>query len=159
MNHLKSVLPIILSLLFFISCGRNNNQNEESSDTFDIQDYIKAAESKVYISSSILKQKMQEEEITRQEEGNIRKLLVIYLNQLDPSTGILYDAFKQQKDQLHGLVILNTFEKLKELAAHLQETKSVLAVAPISDLSVNKDLNTTFDLISNLRTVLITSSR
>lgn len=296
MNHLKTTLPIILSLLIFVSCGSNKKPQEESTDTFDIQDYIKAAESidpdldhvdqvftildmveagyydvltndpysahsyktskavaaanlgvymadivyhlygesdesmfitfqaaqelakhigvqsefaswtienlegsmmkrdtitmlfnqlledskkysseeemvfihtafltgsfveKVYFTSSILKQKMQDDDITQDEEGNIRKLLVIYLNQLDPSTGILYDAFNQQKDQLQGLVILNTFEKLKELAAHLQETKSVLAVAPISELSVNKDLTTTFELISNLRTVLITPS-
>lgn len=296
MNYLKTTLPIILSLLLLISCGNNNKQQQESSDTFDIQDYIKAAESidpdldhvdqvfnildmvdagyfdvltndpysahsykssnavaaanlgiymadivyhlygdanesmfltfqaaqelakyigvqsefaswtienlegsmmkrdtitmlfnklladskkysseqemvfihtafltgsfveKVYITSNILKQKMQDEDITQEEEGNIRKLLVIYLNQLDPSTTILYDAFNQQKDQLQGLVILNTFEKLKELASHLQERKSALSVAPISELSANDDLTTTFELISNLRTVLITSS-
>lgn len=296
MKLLKSTFSILLSLLLFISCGNKKQQEEASSDTFDIQDYIKAAESidpdldrvdqvfnildmveagyydvltndpysahsykssnpvaaanlgiymadivyhlygeedqsmlitfqaaqelakyigiqsefgawtienlegtmmkrdtitmlfnqlladskkynserelvfihtafltgsfieKVYISSSLLKQKMQDEDISQDEEGNIRKLLVIYLNQLDPSTGILLDAFEQQKDQLEGLIILNTFAKLKELAGHLQETKSTLSVAPISELASNEELSTTFDLISELRTVLISST-
>ena len=33
------------------------------------------------------------EEKTQEDEGDIRELLVIYLNQLNPSTGVLYDAF------------------------------------------------------------------
>ena len=113
---------------------------------------------KVYITSNLLKQDMNDEEISKEEEGNIRELLVIYLNQLDPSTGILYDAFVKQQDQLEGLVVINTFERLKELAAHLKEIKPALAVAPISELASNEELATSFELISNLRTVLITST-
>ena len=112
---------------------------------------------KVFITGNLLKQKMNDEEISNEEEGNIRELLVIYLNQLDPSTGILYDAFVKQQDQLEGLVIINSFERLKELSAHLKEMKPALAVAPIGELASNEDLATSFELISKLRTVLITS--
>ncbi len=113
---------------------------------------------KVYFSSNLLKQKFNDEDYSKEEEGDIRKLLVIYMNQLDPSSSILYRAFEQQKDQLTGLAILNSFESLKELASHLKEMKSTLAIAPISELVTNEDLATSFDLISNLRTALVSAS-
>ena len=97
--------------------------------------------------------------MTQEQEGDIRELLVIYLNQLDPSTTILYDAFERQQDQLSGLVILTTFEKLKELSTQLKSVKSTLAVAPISEIAANKDLITTFDLIANLRTILVNATQ
>jgi hypothetical protein len=112
---------------------------------------------KVYISSNLLKEKMNDDEISKEEEGDIRKLLVIFLNQLDPSTTILFDAFAQQQDQLEGLAILSSFESLKELSSHLKEMKSTLSVAPISELASNEDLLKTFGLIADLRTGLITS--
>ena len=114
---------------------------------------------KVYISSNLLKEKMNDQDISKEEEGDIRKLLIIYLNQLDPSATILYDAFEQQEDQLEGLAILSSFEGLKELAAHLKEMKSTLSVSPISDLASNEDLLKTFGLISDLRTGLISASK
>jgi hypothetical protein len=113
---------------------------------------------KVFISGNLLKQKLAYEDISQEEEGNIRKLLVIYLNQLDPGASVLYDAFEQQQEQLEGLAILSSFKKLKELAALLKEVKSSLTVAPISDLATNEDLITTYDLISELRTSLIASA-
>ena len=114
---------------------------------------------KVYITSNLLKQKMAALDMTQEQEGDIRELFVIYLNQLDPSTTILYDAFERQQEQLSGLVILTTFQKLKELSTQLKSVKSTLAVAPISDIASNKDLSTTFDLITNLRTILVTASQ
>jgi hypothetical protein len=113
---------------------------------------------KVYISSNLLRQKMGNKELSQEQEGDIRELLVIYLNQLDPSTGVLLDAYERQKEQLSGLVILTTFQKLKELAEQLQSVKSSLAVAPIEDLVTNQDLITTYELINNLRTVLVTAA-
>ncbi len=113
---------------------------------------------KLYISSNLLKQKMNEEEFSKEEEADIRKLLVIYLNQMNPSTEILYKAILQQKDQLEGVILLTSFEKLKELSARLKEMKPTLAVAPISELATNKDLITAFDLISNLRTILVSTT-
>ena len=65
---------------------------------------------KVFITGSLLKQKMMNIEMTKEEEGNVRELLVIYLNQLNPATGVLYDAFDQQRDQMKGLMVLTTFE-------------------------------------------------
>lgn len=112
---------------------------------------------KVYITSNLLHQKLQDEEFTQEEEGNIRKLLVIYMNQLDPSASVLYEAFEQQQDQLEGLAILSSFENLKTLATHLKEMKSALAVAPMDDLVANEDLQKTYELISDLRTGLITA--
>lgn len=113
---------------------------------------------KVFISGNLLKQKLAFEDISQEEEGNIRKLLVIYLNQLDPAASVLYDAYEQQQEQLEGLALLSSFKKLKELSAHLKEVKSSLTVAPISDLASNSDLTTTYDLISELRTSLIASA-
>jgi len=113
---------------------------------------------KVYITGSLLKQKLLVEEKSQEDEGDIRELLVIYLNQLNPSTGVLYDAFFRQQDQLKEIVVLNTFEQLKALSEHLIELKSELAVAPISDIASNEELNTSFQLIENLRNVLVTSS-
>jgi len=113
---------------------------------------------KVYISSNLLKQKLAASEMTKEQEADIRELLVIYLNQLNPSTGILYDALERQKDQLTGLVIVTTFQKLKELSDQLKEVKSSLAVAPISEIAANENLKTTFNLIANLRMVLVTAA-
>ena len=113
---------------------------------------------KVYITSSVLKQKMSGQEISKEQESDIREMLVIYLNQLDPSTGILYEAFENQKDHLEGLVVLTTFERLKELSTELKQVKPTLIVAPISEIASNQNLTTTFGLIANLRNVLVTSS-
>jgi hypothetical protein len=112
---------------------------------------------KVHITGNLLKQKLLVEEKSQEDEGDIRELLVIYLNQLNPSTGILYDAFVKQQDQLKEIVVLNTFEQLKALSEQMIELKSTLAVAPISDIASNEDLKTSFQLIENLREVLVTA--
>lgn len=114
---------------------------------------------KVFISSQILKEKMAANEMTKEQEGDIRELLVIYLNQLNPSTGLLAEALEKQKDQLQGMVAITTFEKLKELSDHLKEVKTSLAVAPISEIAANEDLKTTFNLVANLRMVLVTAAQ
>ena len=49
-------------------------------------------------------------------------------------------------------------EKLKDLSAQLKEMKATLAIAPISELATNKDLITAFDLISNMRTTLVSAT-
>ncbi len=112
---------------------------------------------KVYITGNLLKQKLMIEELSQEDEGDIRELLVIFMNQLNPSTSVLYDAFVKQQDQLEGLIVLTTFEKLKELSDHLIELKPTLAVAPISDIGANEDLKTAFQLIDTLRSVLVTA--
>ncbi len=113
---------------------------------------------KVFISGSLLKQKLSAKEFTKEQESDIRELLVIYLNQLAPSTGILYDAFEKQQEQLSGLIILTTFARLEELSVQLLNVKSSMVLAPISEIASNKDLNITFDLISNLRNLLVVSN-
>ena len=113
---------------------------------------------KVYISSNLLQQKMNAAEMSQEEEADIRELLVIYLNQLDPSTSILYEAFERQQDQLEGMMVLNTFERLRELSQQLQKVKPTLALAPIGEISGNNDLKTTFGLIANLRNQLVTAT-
>jgi len=112
---------------------------------------------KVHITGNLLKQKMLAEDLTQNDEGDIRELLVIFMNQLNPSSTILYDAFVAQQDQLEGLVVLTTFERLKELSEHLTELKATLAVAPISEIMANEDLKTAFQLIENLRSMLVTA--
>ena len=112
---------------------------------------------KVHITGSLLNQKMMVEDLSQEDEGDIRELLVIFMNQLNPSSSILYDAFVKQQDQLEGLVVLSTFEKLRDLSDHLIELKPTLAVAPISDIKANEDLKTAFQLIENLRSVLVTA--
>jgi hypothetical protein len=113
---------------------------------------------KVYISSNLLVQKMSDQEMTKEEESDIRELLIIYLNQLDPSTSILYDAYEKQQDQLEGLVVLNTFERLRELSQELQNVKQTLSLAPIPEIAANQELQRTFELIANLRNVLVTAA-
>jgi hypothetical protein len=113
---------------------------------------------KVYISSNILKQKMSNQELTKQQESDIRELLIIYLNQLDPSTSILYDAFVKQQEQLEGLVVLTTFERLRELSQELQKVKPTLSLAPISEIASNQELQRTFELIANLRNLLVSAT-
>lgn len=113
---------------------------------------------KVYITGNLLKEKLMAKEMSQEDEGDIRELLVIFMNQLNPSTSILYDAFVQQQDQLEGLVVLTTFEQLKTLSDHLIVLKPTLAVAPISEIATNEDLLTALKLIDDLRSVLITAS-
>lgn len=115
---------------------------------------------KMYISSSLLREKLAADpaSLTKEQEGDIRELLVIYMNQLNPSTGILAETLEKQQDQLSGLVVLTTFEKLKELSTQLKAVKSSLAVAPISQIAANENLKTTFNLIANLRMVLVTAA-
>lgn len=112
---------------------------------------------KVHISGNLLKQKLAADEMTREEEGDIRELLVIFLNQLNPSAGILLEAFEQQSTELEGLVILTTFARLKELSTHLLDLKAPLAVAPVSEIVSNEDLKTAFMLIENLRNVIVSA--
>ena len=114
---------------------------------------------KVFITGSLLKQKMMNTDMDKEEEGDVRELLVIYLNQLNPATGILYDAFNQQKDQLQSLVVLATFEKLELLSEQLKKVKPELIVAPNRDITANKDLTATFDLVANLRNGVIASTQ
>lgn len=113
---------------------------------------------KVYISSNLLVQKMSDQDMTKEEESDIRELLVIYLNQLDPSTSILYDAYEKQQEQLEGLVVLNTFDRLRELSQELQNVKQTLSLAPIPEIAANQELQRTFELIANLRNVLVTAT-
>lgn len=111
---------------------------------------------KVHITGNLLKQKLLADEISQEDEGDIRELLVIFMNQLNPSSTVLYDAFVKQQDQLENLVVLATFERLKDLSAHLTELKATLAVAPVSEIKESQDLKTAFQLIENLRSVLVT---
>ncbi|MCD4710379.1 MAG: hypothetical protein K8R52_05990 [Bacteroidales bacterium] len=111
---------------------------------------------KVYITGNLLKQKMLVKELSQEDEGDIRELLVIFMNQLNPSTTVLHDAFVKQQDQLEGLIILSTFDKLKDLSNHLIELKPTLAVAPVSEIAANEELKTAFQLIENLRRILVT---
>lgn len=113
---------------------------------------------KVYITGNLLKQKMAATQLSKKQESDIRELMVIYLNQLNPSTGILFDAFTKQQDQLEGLVTLTTFERLEALSDHLKELKPELIAAPISEIASNKDLNTTFELVANLRNLLVNAA-
>ena len=113
---------------------------------------------KVYITGNLLKQKMQVKELTKEDEGDIRELLVIYLNQLNPATGVLYDAFMRQQDQLEGLLVLTTFEKLEMLSEQLKLVKPELIAAPVADIATNTDLTNTFELVANLRNLLVSAS-
>jgi len=112
---------------------------------------------KVHITGNLLKQKLLAEEISQEDEGDIRELLVIFMNQLNPSSTVLYNAFVKQQDQLGNLMVLATFEKLKDLSDHLTELKTTLAVAPVSEIRESQDLKTAFQLIENLRSVLVTA--
>lgn len=113
---------------------------------------------KVYITGNLLKYKLEVEDRSQEEEGDIRELLVIYVNQLNPSTGVLYDAFYRQQDQLKDIGILSTFEQLKVLSEELLKLKPTLAVAPIDDIVSNEDLVKSFQLIQQLRNTLVESS-
>ncbi len=112
---------------------------------------------KVHITGNLLKQKLLAEDISQEDEGDIRELLVIFMNQLNPSSTVLYDAFLAQQDKLGELVVLATFEKLKDLSEHLTELKTTLAVAPVSEIGESQDLKTAFQLIENLRSILVTA--
>ena len=138
--------------------SKNYNSEEEMvfvHTSFLIGSFVE----KVFISSNLLKEKMAASDMTKEQEGDIRELLVIYLNQLSPSTGLLADALEKQKDQMEGMVAITTFEKLKELSNHLKEVKNTLAVAPISEIAANQELQTTFNLIANLRMVIVTAGQ
>jgi hypothetical protein len=52
---------------------------------------------------------------------------------------------------------MHSFERLKELSEHLIELKPTLAVAPVSEIKANEDLKTAFQLIENLRSLLVTA--
>jgi len=112
---------------------------------------------KVHITGSLLKHKLLVEEKSQEDEGDIRELLIIFMNQLNPSTSVLYEAFVKQQEQLEGLVVLSTFEKLKDLSDHLIELKPTLAVAPVSEIAENEELKTAFELIQKLRSILVTA--
>ena len=148
-----------VTMLFNELLADSKNYNSEQEMVFVHTAFLTGSfVEKVHISGNILKQKLLATELTKEQEGDIRELLVIYLNQLDPSAGVLYDAFEKQQEQLSGIVILNTFEKLKELSVQLKSVKSTLAVAPIDDIKGNQDLRTSFQLVEHLREVLINAS-
>ena len=45
MKYLKITLALTISFLLLVSCGSNKKQEENTADTFTIEDYIEAAES------------------------------------------------------------------------------------------------------------------
>jgi hypothetical protein len=146
-----------ITLMFNNLLADSENYNSEQEMVFVHTAFLTGSfVEKVHITGNLLKYKLEMEDMTEEDEGDIRELLVIYLNQLNPSTGILYDAFYRQQDQLEGIVVLNTFEQLKGLSEHLLDLKTELAVAPISEIASNEDLKTSFELIENLRSMLVT---
>ncbi len=148
-----------VTMLFNNLLSDSKNYNSEKEMVFVHTAFLTGSfVEKIHITSNLLKQKMAATDLTQEQEGDIRELLVIYLNQLSPSTGVLYDAFERQQDQLSGLVVLTTFQKLEELSDQLKSVKATLAVAPISEIASNQDLIATFNLIANLRMVLVTAS-
>ena len=149
-----------ITLLFNSLLEDSENYNSEQELLFVHTAFLTGSfVEKVYITSNLLKQKMNAKEITNEEQSDIKELLVIYLNQLNPSTGILYDTFVKQQEQLEDLVLITTFEKLKELSNQLKNMKASLVAAPVSEIAANQDLNTTFELITNLRTVLVSAGK
>ena len=149
-----------ISRLFNGLLQDSKNYNNEKEMVFVHTSFlIGSFVEKVFISSNLLKEKMSVKDMTKEQEGDIRELLVIYLNQLSPSTGLLAEALEKQQDQMEGMVAITTFEKLKELSDHLKEVKNTLAVAPISEIAANQDLRTTFNLIANLRMVIVTAGQ
>ena len=146
-----------IAMMFNNLLADSENYNSEQEMVFVHTAFLTGSfVEKVHITGNLLKYKLEMEDKTEEDEGDIRELLVIYLNQLNPSTGLLYDAFYRQQDQLEGIVVLNTFEQLKALSEQMIELKSELAVAPISDIASNEDLSTSFELIENLRSMLVT---
>jgi hypothetical protein len=146
-----------ITLMFNNLLADSENYNSEQEMVFVHTAFLTGSfVEKVHITGNLLKYKLEMEDMTEEDEGDIRELLVIYLNQLNPSTGVLYDAFYRQQDQLEGIVVLNTFEQLKGLSEQLLDLKTELAVAPISEIAANEDLKTSFELIENLRTMLVT---
>jgi hypothetical protein len=112
---------------------------------------------KVHISSSLLKQKMRAAEISEEEEGNIRELLVIYLNQLEPAS-LLVESYQIQQEELASIEVANNLARLSELADQLGEEKVTLLESTVSDIRSNDKLQATFDLISQMRTSIVTSN-
>jgi hypothetical protein len=148
-----------LSHLFNTLLTDSKNYNSEADVVFIHTSFLVGSfVEKLFITSNILREKLAGKDLTKEQEGDIRELLIIYLNQLNPSTGLLAEALEKQKDQMSGVVAITTFIKLKELSDHLKAVKSTLAVAPIADIAANQDLKTTFDLIANLRMVLVTAA-
>jgi hypothetical protein len=146
-----------ITMMFNTLLADSENYNSEQEMVFVHTAFLTGSfVEKVHITGNLLKYKLEMEDMTEEDEGDIRELLVIYLNQLNPSTGVLYDAFYRQQDQLEGIVVLNTFEQLKGLSEQLLDLKTELAVAPISEIAANEDLKTSFELIENLRTMLVT---
>lgn len=147
-----------ITLLFNTLLADSENYQSEQEMVFVHTAFLTGSfVEKVYITGNLLKQKLLVEEKSQEDEGDIRELLVIYLNQLNPSTGVLYDAFLRQQDQLKEIVVLSTFEQLKALSDHLIELKAELAVAAVEDIAANEDLKTSFELIANLRELLVTA--
>ena len=148
-----------LSHIFNTLLTDSKNYNSEEDVVFIHTSFLVGSfVEKLFISSNILKEKLAGKDLTKEQEGDIRELLIIYLNQLNPSTGILAEALEKQKAQMSGVVAITTFIKLKELSDHLKDVKSTLAVTPIADIASNQELKTTFDLIANLRMVLVTAA-
>ena len=44
MKYLNYTLALVLALIMFASCGSSEKKKDQSSETFNIEDYIKAAE-------------------------------------------------------------------------------------------------------------------
>jgi hypothetical protein len=98
-----------ITMMFNTLLADSENYNSEQEMVFVHTAFLTGSfVEKVHITGNLLKYKLEMEDMTEEDEGDIRELLVIYLNQLNPSTGVLYDAFYRQQDQLEGIVVLNT---------------------------------------------------
>ena len=112
---------------------------------------------KVHISGSLLKQKMRAGEISEEEEANIRELLVIYLNQLEPAS-LLTKSYEIQREELASIEVADNLARLSELAKQLGEEKATLVESTVSDIRSSRKLQETFDLIARMRTNIVTAN-
>ena len=82
---------------------------------------------------------------------------MIYLNQLEPAS-LLMESYEMQQEELASIEVADNLARLSELAKQLGEEKATLLESTVRDIRSNQKLQATFDLISQMRTNIVTAN-
>jgi hypothetical protein len=113
---------------------------------------------KMHIMSSLIQQKLNAETLSQEEEISLKQLIVVYADRLK-AAGSLLSAIEIQIDHFQTFLIPDQFFKLNKLATSIEATEAEILEMPLEKIKESELLKESFQIVSNIRTMLVTASK
>ena len=147
-----------VTLMFNNLLTESQNYSTEKEILFVHTAYLAGAYiEKMYIMSSLIQQALKSDEFTQEDEINLKESIVIYVERLK-SVDVLLTAIEAQIDQLKSLELLAQFQELRTLATSIEAGEAEILAASNAELRESEKLQQSFDIISNIRSMLVTTN-